>query len=80
MQSGILERFVLPIEKKFRANYHCAYDCVRFTNLYKNAEGDEYIKVGKTTYFKVDDFIIKTDKPYRLIFEPFAVFGGLKNE
>lgn len=64
----------LPIEKKFRANYHCAYDCVRFLNAYRTREGDEYVKIGKTTYFKVDDFIIKSDKPYRLIYEPFLAF------
>ena len=72
----------LPIEKKFRSNYYCAYDCVRFVNEYRNDYGNEYIKVGKTSYFKVDDFIVKADKPYRLVYEPFDALKpkGGKNE
>ena len=67
----------LPIEKKFRSNYHCAYDCIRFANEYRNELGNEYLKVGKTTYFKVDDFVVKADKPYRMVYEPF---DGLKSK
>ncbi|MBO5712611.1 MAG: hypothetical protein J6R88_00200 [Clostridia bacterium] len=64
----------LPIEKKFRANYHCAYDCVRFINYYHNEFNDEYAKIGKTSYFINSNFVIKADKPYRMVFEPFDAF------
>jgi hypothetical protein len=72
----------LPSEKKFRANYVCGYDCVKFSTTYLNPEGEEYLKVGKTTYFKVDDFTIKADKNYRLIYQPFDLFrpGVFKHE
>ncbi|MBO5889236.1 MAG: hypothetical protein J6Q58_03765 [Clostridia bacterium] len=72
----------LPIEKKFRSNYTCAYDCVKFLNRYHNEFNDEYIKLGKASYFKVNDFVIKADKPYRMVFEPFDAFKlkGDENE
>lgn len=62
------------IEKKFRANSECNFDCTQTSINYENPYGDRYLKVGRAVYFKVDDFSIISQKPYRLIYEPFDMF------
>jgi hypothetical protein len=64
----------LPINKKFRANYDCGYACTRISIDYENQYGNKYLKIGKAVFFDVSDYTVISDKPYRLIYEPFAEY------
>ena len=62
------------IDKKFRANSSCKFNCTQTSIDYENPYGDRYLKIGRTVYFNVDDFSINSQKPYRLVYEPFGMF------
>ena len=62
------------IDKKFRANSSCNFNCTQTSIDYENPYGDKYLKIGRAVYFKVDDFSIISQKPYRLVYEPFDMF------
>jgi len=64
----------LPITKKFRANYDCGFACTKLSIDYENQFGNKYLKIGKAVFFDVLDYTVTSDKPYRLIYEPFAKF------
>ncbi len=62
------------VSQKFRANSDCNFDCTVVCNQYKTGMGEEYVKIGRTVYFKIDDYVVTAKSGYRLIYEPFDLF------
>ncbi len=69
----------MPVEKKFRANYICGYNCAQMSMDYETPYGEKYLKIGRTVFFKVEDYSISSEKPVRLIYEPFDLFKPGRN-
>ncbi|MDD5934127.1 MAG: hypothetical protein PUC65_00960 [Clostridiales bacterium] len=56
------------IDKKYRANYNCSFECESQIVHYTSEEGGHYLKHGRAVYFENPDCNIMNAKQIRLIY------------
>lgn len=63
----------MPLDKKFRPNAPCHTPCMNTYITYASPWGHQYVKLGRTVYFKHERAELVGAEKQRIIYEPFDI-------